>query len=79
MALHAAGGLELHDPRGPFQPKSFHDSMILSARAFFPTLDKTDPFTVVDEVIIAHVLSEKKQISLGQQIICHYVIFNCQL
>ena len=54
-------GLELHDPRGPFQPKSFHDSMILSARAFFPTLDKTDPFTVVDEVIIAHVLSFREK------------------
>jgi len=23
------GGLELHDPQGPFQPRPYHDSMIL--------------------------------------------------
>ena len=26
MALHVAGGLEIHDPRGPFQPGTFCDS-----------------------------------------------------
>ena len=29
MSLSIAGGLELDDLKGPFQPKSFCDSMIL--------------------------------------------------
>ena len=29
MVLHVAGGLELDDPGGPFQPRPFCDSMIL--------------------------------------------------
>jgi len=29
VALPVAGGLELDDPWGPFQPKPFYDSMIL--------------------------------------------------
>jgi len=28
VSLSMAGGWELHDLSGPFQPKSFHDSMI---------------------------------------------------
>ena len=28
--LHIAGGLKLDDHRGPFQPRPFYDSMILS-------------------------------------------------
>ena len=29
VALPVAGGLELDDPWGPFEPKPFYDSMIL--------------------------------------------------
>lgn len=29
MALPVAGGLDLDDPLGPFQPKPFYDPMIL--------------------------------------------------
>jgi len=32
-----AGGLELGDLKGPFQPKPFHDSMILWLHAYFHT------------------------------------------
>lgn len=28
VALHVAGGLEIGDPGGPFQPKPFYDTMI---------------------------------------------------
>ena len=36
--LHIAGGLELNDHCGPFQPRPFYDSMILKAGAAFRKL-----------------------------------------
>ena len=35
VALPAVGGLELRDPRGPFQAQPFFDSMILCLDALF--------------------------------------------